>query len=123
MASADYYALAYDLLARYDAGASYDMLAASTGWQRGSVKQVISQARNGKIRPPCTIRSDGWTDDMDSALEAHWERENAHAIALRLSTAERVVTAWAVNARARRRGLVKPGSPTLWKTERMEARA
>ena len=102
------------LLTRRTQGASLDELVRETGWQRRSVEVILSRARNGRMP---TGRA--WSDAQDALLLRHWASENGLQIARRLQGLRPGVSHWAVNARARRLGLVKPGSPTLWKTERL----
>lgn len=104
-----FYAVAHELLAYREAGAPWAALARLAGWQDSSVRSVVSKARTGKLREPGQPRAGIWSPQEDATLDAHWEAEDSHRIAARLGRSH-----WAVNARARRRGLVKPGTPASW---------
>lgn len=108
-----FFATAYELLSHREAGLGYASLARLAGWQEASVRSVVSRARTGKLREPGTPRPDAWTTAMDATLSLHWETENSHRIAARVGRSH-----WAVNARARRKGLVKPGARSDWWSRR-----
>lgn len=113
-----FFATAYELLAHREAGLPYAALARLAGWQEKSVRSIVSRARTGKLREPGQPRRDAWSSEMDAVLTAYWETENSHRIAGRLSLLRPSITHWAVNARARRLHLVKPGARSDWWSRR-----
>ena len=117
MASPAYCARVQELARRRAAGATPAQLARDTGWQPGSVMTAICNLRRGRLRPPTRF----WTEEMDALLERHWEIRNSTQIARILNKVcpGRHVSFWAVNARARRKGLVKPGVRSDWWSEKM----
>ena len=113
MASKPFVQRAQDLLERRDAGAPWPALDRLAGWQETSVNTIVSKARCGKLKPKA--RPGGWTDAMDAVLTTWWDIESSHVIAGHIShNAKRPVSHWAVNARARRLGLKKPETPSIW---------
>lgn len=110
----DFYAQAHEVARQRDEGASYALLAAQTGWQVKSLKSIVSRVRNGRLQPPGP-RKGGWDIRQDAILSAYWETENAPQLARRLARSPA-----AINSRAHRLGLVKPGHRCDWWSERME---
>jgi hypothetical protein len=104
-----FFATAHELLAYREAGAPWAALARLAGWQDSAVRSIVSKARTGKLREPGQPRAGAWSPQEDATLDMHWEHENSHRIAARLGRSH-----WAVNSRARRRGLVKPGTRASW---------
>lgn len=111
-----FFAIAHELLAHREAGLPWASLARLAGWQEKSVRTIVSRARTGKMREPGQPRSDAWTPTMDATLLLHWETENSHQIAARVGRSH-----WAVNARARRKGLSKPGARSDWWSRKVKA--
>ncbi len=114
-----FYSNAYELLARRDAGASWDELAEQTGWQNSSLQTIISKARRGRIPAPSPRARSHWSEQMDATLKVYWPVENSRELAHRLSPlAGKQLTPGSVNARANRLGLAKPGTRTSWRRDR-----
>ena len=121
MAGQEYYDRAHELLARIEAGERARDLAAEIGWQVSSVHGAVYKARHGKLSPPGTQAQHEWSPQMDAVLLAYWETENSRQLAGRLSPLApgREITPLAVNARAQRLGLEKPGHSCDWHSSRM----
>ncbi len=124
MAGHEYYTLAHSLVARIAAGESCNALALELGWRPDSVRSAASKARRGILKPPGSIRSDGWSEEMDRELIKYWDRENAPLLAKRIGRlAGRPITEHSVSSRAHRLGLEKAGTPTSWQTRNLGSRA
>jgi hypothetical protein len=117
MASPEYYERVQKLLASHNAGTPIEELMRATGWQRASIRTILSRARRGLIKPGRVSRG-GWTDDADAIVRLYWTTENGHQIAARLKRLRPGTDNIAVNKRA---GVLclgkKPGYPSAWWTE------
>lgn len=120
MASAAHIARVEELAAHREAGATWRELAAMSGWQPGSVKLLVNEARRGRLGLPTRTP---WTEDMDALLTRHWDTRNGTQIARILSKVfpGKRFNEWSVNSRARRIGLTKTGAPRSWWTENVRA--
>ena len=119
-----YYATAHQAAAMRMAGESWDAICAWTGWRRNSAQSIVCRALKGQLRLPGTLPKGRWSKEMDLLLIKYWEKENGHQLADRLSPlAGRRLTLLAVNARANRLGLEKPGARWEWHSKHMEARS
>lgn len=112
-----FFAIAHELLSHREAGLGMRALARLSGWQETSVRSILSRARTGKLKEPGQPRRGAWTSAMDTLLVTYWPLENSHQIAARVLRSH-----WAVNARARRKGLVKPGARSDWWSSKREDR-
>ena len=118
-----YYATAHQAAAMRMAGESWDAICAWTGWRRNSAQSIVCRAMKGQLRLPGTLPKGYWSKEMDLLLIKYWELENGHQLADRISPlAGRPLTLLAINARANRLGLQKPGARCDWHTRNMEAR-
>lgn len=114
-----FYEKAHALLARRNGGASWAELEAETGWQKSSLKSIVSRAKSGKLRLPKADRKRAWSQQMVDTLKAYWATENSHQLAQRLTPlAGRPISPAAINALARRSGWPKPGAPAHWQSRR-----
>lgn len=99
-------------------GASFKSLARRYNMQICSVYGLLSRFRRGDIKLSEGTR---WTEAMDALLVKHWKTRNGAQIAKLISKLHKMeVSDFAVNARANRLGLRKPGSPHNWWMSNMD---
>ncbi len=121
MPDTTYYSKAFKALAARQHGQTIQAIAREAGWTYDACVVAMSRARKGMLKPPGTAGTWAWSDAMDAVLVKYWQVENAHQLRERIQPLApgRHLTVLAVNGRAHRLGLEKPGTKCSWHNARI----